>query len=74
VAEKRGVSCASSHQNREIRAASLSIPPASFSMASLAKELSSGGARLLQIASATYLFREHVVEPTLVRETGGETR
>jgi hypothetical protein len=43
-------------------------------MASLAKELSSGGARLLQIASATYLFREHVVEPTLVRETGGETR
>ncbi len=37
---------------------------------SLARELASGGSRLLQIASAVYLFREHVAEPTLVREKG----
>jgi hypothetical protein len=39
---------------------------------SLARELASGGARLLQIASGVYLFREYVAEPTLVR--GGRER
>ena len=42
-------------------------------MASLARELTAGGVRLLQIASTVYLFREHVAEPTLVRR-GAQTR